>query len=75
MAREGAGTVLERNGKFYAGIRFKDELGNQRDTWRVTESRLRLAQFACVKSIKRLNSPIFELIICIYSIPALNYPY
>jgi hypothetical protein len=75
MAREGTGTILERNGKFYARIRFKDELGNQRDIRRVAESRSGLAQFACVKSIRRLNTPIFELIICIYSISALNYHY
>jgi hypothetical protein len=74
MARERTGTVLERSGKFYA-IRFKDEPGIHRDIRRVAESRSGLAQFACVKSIKRLNTPIFELIICIYSISALNYHY
>lgn len=39
MGRERKGTILEKNGKFYARIRFKDENGKQRDLWRVTESK------------------------------------
>ncbi len=39
MGRERTGTILERNGKIYARIRFKDENGKQRDLWRIAVSK------------------------------------
>lgn len=39
MGRERKGSILERNGKIYARIRFKDENGKSRDLWKVAESK------------------------------------
>jgi integrase len=39
MGRERKGTILERNGKIYARVRFKDENGKLRDLWRKAESK------------------------------------
>jgi integrase len=39
MGRERKGTILERNNKIYARVRFKDENGKQRDLWRVAENK------------------------------------
>lgn len=40
MARERKGTVLKRNGKIYARVRFKDDTGKQRDLWRIADSKV-----------------------------------
>jgi integrase len=39
MGRDRKGTIIEKNGKIYARVRFKDETGRQRDFWRVAESK------------------------------------
>lgn len=39
MGRERKGTILEKKGKFYARVRFKDENGKQRDLWKVATSK------------------------------------
>ena len=39
MPRERKGSVVERDGKIYARIRFKDDSGKSRDFWRRVESR------------------------------------
>ncbi len=39
MARERKGSIIERNGKLYARVRFKDENGKQRDLWRAAADR------------------------------------
>lgn len=39
MGRERKGTILEKNGKLYARIRFKDENGKIRDIWKVADSK------------------------------------
>jgi integrase len=39
MGRERKGTILERKGRIYARVRFKDENGKQRDLWRVAVSK------------------------------------
>jgi integrase len=39
MGRERKGTIIQKNGKIYARVRFKDETGKQRDFWRVAESK------------------------------------
>jgi len=39
MARERTGTVLKRNGKIYARVRFKDDAGKLRDLWRIADSK------------------------------------
>jgi ribosomal protein S12 methylthiotransferase accessory factor YcaO len=39
MARERKGSIVTRDGKLYARVRFKDESGKQRDIWRKAENR------------------------------------
>jgi integrase len=39
MGRERKGSIVEKNGKLYARVRFKDEAGRSRDFWRVATSR------------------------------------
>ncbi|MCA1626007.1 MAG: site-specific integrase [Acidobacteria bacterium] len=38
MGRERKGTILRKNGKFYARVRFKDENGKVRDLWKKADS-------------------------------------
>lgn len=44
MARERKGSIVERGGKLYARVRFKDETGKPRDVWRVADSRTHARQ-------------------------------
>jgi integrase len=39
MPRERKGSIVTKDGKLYARVRFKDENGKQRDIWRKAESR------------------------------------
>lgn len=39
MARERTGTIVNRDGKLYARVQFKDETGKRRDLWRRAEGR------------------------------------
>jgi len=39
MARERKGSIVQKGGKLYARVRFKDENGKRRDLWRTAESR------------------------------------
>lgn len=44
MARERKGSVVQKGGKLYARVRFKDESGKSRDFWRLAESRTHARQ-------------------------------
>jgi integrase len=44
MARERKGTITKRDGKLYARVQFKDEMGKRRDLWRRAESRTHARQ-------------------------------
>ena len=44
MARERKGTIINRDGKLYARVQFKDETGKRRDLWRRAESRTHARQ-------------------------------
>lgn len=39
MSRERTGQIIERKGKIYARVRFKDDSGKARDFWRTAESK------------------------------------
>jgi integrase len=39
MGRERKGSIIEKRGKIYARVRFKDENGKSRDLWRAAESK------------------------------------
>ena len=44
MARERKGTIINRDGKLYARVQFKDETGKRRDLWRRAENRTHARQ-------------------------------
>jgi integrase len=44
VARERTGSIVTRDGKLYARIRFKDESGKTRDIWRKADSRTQARQ-------------------------------
>jgi integrase len=71
MGRDRTGSILERKGKIYARIRFKDENGKQRDLWRVAESKtdarkklkqlIRDSEELCAKELDSANMTLTEL--------------
>lgn len=44
MARERTGSIVQKGGKLYARVRFKDETGKSRDLWRTAESKTHARQ-------------------------------
>lgn len=44
MARERKGSIVQKGGKLYARVRFKDETGKPRDFWRLADSRTHARQ-------------------------------
>ena len=44
MARARTGQIVERDGKIYARVRFKDDSGKQRDIWRKADNRTHARQ-------------------------------
>jgi integrase len=44
VARERTGSIVQKGGRLYARVRFKDETGKSRDLWRTAESRTHARQ-------------------------------
>jgi integrase len=72
MSRERTGTILERNGKTYARLRFKDENGKLKDLWRLATSKadarkklkelLNLVENSTAKELDAVNMTVSELL-------------
>src|SRR5215213_7159565 len=62
MSRERTGTIIEKNGKFLARVRFKDENGKQRDISRVAETKAeaRKKLRALLTEIETLSAKQFD---------------
>jgi ribosomal protein S12 methylthiotransferase accessory factor YcaO len=62
VARERTGQIVERDGKLYARVRFKDDSGKQRDLWRKADNRTHAKQLRreLLKAIENMTAKQFD---------------